>query len=242
MTLDVNPKYIGKIPSNVDAHINATTVFGNKYVAFISPKNPARQHITSNDVINVSSVSTEFNTLFQTVVSIAEKVDPVTLNETLAATAQALDGLGDRFGQSVIHGDEILADVNEQMPQIRYDTQRLADLAEVYADTSPNLWDALANAIVTARSLNEQQVNLDSALMASIGVGNNGADAFERGGPYLIRGRRGPRPVLAAARLLQPRDLVHHPQLRRSGAQGPGGARRRQRLLTEVGGDRSRRR
>ena len=75
-------------------------MFGNKYVALTSPKMPARQRISSKDVITVSAVSTEFNTLFQTVVSIAEKVDPVTLNETLSATAQALDGLGDRFGQS----------------------------------------------------------------------------------------------------------------------------------------------
>ncbi|HZA11328.1 MCE family protein, partial [Mycobacterium sp.] len=30
--------------------------------------------------------------------------------------------------------------------------------------------------------------NLDAALMASIGFGNTGADIFERGGPYLIRG------------------------------------------------------
>ena len=188
VTLNITPRYLKNIPSNIDAHIRATTVFGNKYVALTSPKTPARQRISANNVISVSSVTTEFNTLFQTVVSIAEKVDPVTLNETLSATAQALDGLGDRFGQSVIHGDEILTDVNSRMPQIRSDTQRLADLAEVYADASPNLWDALANAIVTARTVNEQQANLDAALMASIGVGNRGADVFERGGPYLTRG------------------------------------------------------
>ncbi|EUA43986.1 mce related family protein [Mycobacterium xenopi 4042] len=40
--LDVNPKYIKLIPANVDANIKATTVFGNKYVALTSPKNPAR--------------------------------------------------------------------------------------------------------------------------------------------------------------------------------------------------------
>lgn len=188
VTLDINPKYIATIPSNVEAQIKASTVFGNKYVAFKSPKSPARQSVKSTDVIQVASVSTEFNTLFQTVLSIAEKVDPVALNATLTATAEALDGLGDRFGQSLVNGNEILADVNSRMPQIRYDTQKLADLAEVYADASPDLWNALAGAIVTARTVNDQQVNLDAALMASIGVGNSGGDVFERGGPYLTRG------------------------------------------------------
>jgi phospholipid/cholesterol/gamma-HCH transport system substrate-binding protein len=187
-TLDVDPKYIHLIPANVDANIKATTVFGNKYVSFTSPKNPVKQRITSNDVIHVSSVTTEFNTLFETVVSISEKVDPVKLNETLAATAQALDGLGDRFGQSIIHGNEILADINPQMPQIRYDTQKLADLADTYANASPDLWEFLRSAVTTTRTLHEQESNIDAALMASVGFGNTGGDVFERGGPYLVRG------------------------------------------------------
>ena len=51
LSLDVNPRYLNSIPENVDASISATTVFGNKYVSFISPKNPAPQRITSADEI-----------------------------------------------------------------------------------------------------------------------------------------------------------------------------------------------
>ncbi|MBV9514102.1 MAG: MCE family protein [Mycobacteriaceae bacterium] len=187
-TLDVDPQYIKLIPKNVDAQIKATTVFGNKYVSFTSPKNPVPQRISSKDTIHVSGVTTEFNTLFETIVSISEKVDPIKLNETLSATAQALDGLGDRFGQSIIHGNEILADVNPQMPQIRYDTQKLADLADTYANASPDLWAFLRSAVTTTRTLHEEESNIDAALMASVGFGNTGADVFERGGPYLVRG------------------------------------------------------
>jgi phospholipid/cholesterol/gamma-HCH transport system substrate-binding protein len=146
------------------------------------------QRITTKDTIQVSGVTTEFNTLFETVVSISEKVDPVKLNATLAATAQALDGLGERFGQSIIHGNEILNDVNPRMGQIHDDIHKLAQLADVYADASPDLWAFLRNADTTIRTLNDQQANLDAALMASIGFGNTGADVFERGGPYLTRG------------------------------------------------------
>ncbi|WP_029111762.1 MCE family protein [Mycobacterium sp. URHB0044] len=186
--LDVDKKFVHLIPQNVDAQIKATTVFGNKYVAFSSPKNPAAQRITTNDVIDVSGVTTEFNTLFETVVSVAEKVDPVKLNQTLTATAQALDGLGERFGQSIENGNTILADVNPQMPRIRQDNQRLADLADVYANASPDLFDALEHAVTTARTLNEQQGNIDAALMASVGFGNTGGEVFEKSGPYLVRG------------------------------------------------------
>ena len=188
LTLNVKPEYVHLIPRNVDAKIEATTVFGNKYVSFKSPENPTKARVSSGDVIEVSSVTTEFNTLFETLVSISEKVDPIKLNETLSAAAQALDGLGDRFGQSIIHGNEILDDVNPRLPQLRYDNQRLADLAEIYADASPDLWAFLRSAVITAGTLNEQQANLDAALTASVGFGNTGADVFERGGPYLRRG------------------------------------------------------
>jgi len=188
ITLDVDPKYLKFIPQNVNADITATTVFGNKYISFTSPKNPTPQRITPKDIIDVTSVTTEFNTLFETVVEVAQQVDPVKLNQTLSATAEALSGLGDRFGQSIVHGNEILADVNPQMPQIRQDNRLLADLGDVYANAAPDLFDGLKNAVTTARTLNEQQGNIDQALMAAVGFGNTGGDIFERSAPYLVRG------------------------------------------------------
>jgi len=188
LTLDVNPDYFKYIPANVAADIRATTVFGNKYISFSSPKNPSPQHISSHDVIDASAVTTEFNTLFETVTSIAEQVDPIKLNQTLAATAEALSGLGDRFGQSLDNGNRILDDLNPQMPQIAEDNRLVADLADVYADASPDLWDGLDNAMTSARTFNEHSADIDEALMAAVGFADDAADSFERGGPYLVRG------------------------------------------------------
>jgi phospholipid/cholesterol/gamma-HCH transport system substrate-binding protein len=188
ITLKVDPKYFKYIPKNVNADISATTVFGNKYISFSSPKNPDAQRITPKDVIDVTSVTTEFNTLFETVVDVSQQVDPIKLNQTLSATAEALNGLGDRFGQSIVNGNEILAEVNPLMPQIRQDNKLLADLGDTYANAAPDLFDGLNNAVTTARTLNEQQGNIDQALMAAVGFGNTGGDIFERGGPYLVRG------------------------------------------------------
>ncbi|BBX96330.1 cell invasion protein [Mycobacterium lacus] len=186
--LDVDPKYITLIPANVDANIRATTVFGNKYVSLTSPRNPTPQRITAQQVIDARSVTSEFNTLFETLTSIAEKVDPVKLNLTLAATAQALTGLGDKFGQSIVNGNAILDDINPQMPQIRHDIAQLAALGDIYANAAPDLFDSLNNAVVTARTLHRQEADLDAALLAATGLGNTGADIFARGGPHLQRG------------------------------------------------------
>jgi phospholipid/cholesterol/gamma-HCH transport system substrate-binding protein len=198
-TLEVNPKYVDVIPANVHAEVVASTAFGNKYVGLLSPKNPAAQHISSSEVIDATHVTTEFNTLFETVLSIAEKVDPVKLDATLAAAAEAINGLGDKFGMSITNGNDILGDLNQRMPQIRHDVQRVTDLADVYAEASPDLWNALRNAVTTARALNDNQANLDAALLASVGLGNTTSDIFERGGQYL---RRGLHDLVPTAQLL----------------------------------------
>ncbi|KWX23391.1 MCE-family protein MCE1A, partial [Mycolicibacterium wolinskyi] len=130
LTLDVDPKYLKLIPENATAELRATTVFGNKYISFLSPENPSPERLSPSTPIQAQGVTTEFNTLFETITAISEQVDPIKLNETLTATAQALDGLGDKFGRSIVDGNDILADVNPRMPQIRRDITGLADLGE----------------------------------------------------------------------------------------------------------------
>jgi phospholipid/cholesterol/gamma-HCH transport system substrate-binding protein len=187
-TLEVYPRYLPLIPSNVNADIKATTVFGGKYVSLTTPKNPSPRKLSPQTVIDARSVTTEINTLFQTITSIAEKVDPVKLNLTLSAAAQSLAGLGDRFGQSIVNANAILDDVNPQQPQVRHDFQQLAGLGDTYANAAPDLFDFLNDAVITSRTINQQQKDLDQALLSAAGFGNTGADIFQRGGPYLARG------------------------------------------------------
>jgi phospholipid/cholesterol/gamma-HCH transport system substrate-binding protein len=110
------------------------------------------------------------------------------VNLTLSAAADALSGLGDKFGQSIVNGNAILDDVNPRMPTIRHDIQRLADLGDTYANASPDLFDFLNNAVTTVHTLHAQEKDLDQALLAATGFGNTGADILNRGGPYLARG------------------------------------------------------
>ncbi|OBG27732.1 MCE-family protein MCE1A, partial [Mycobacterium sp. 852002-51057_SCH5723018] len=187
-TLDVYPRYLHLIPANVTADVKATTVFGGKYVSLTTPRNPSPQRISPQTVIDARSVTTEINTLFQTITEIAQKVDPVKLNLTLSAAAQSLAGLGDRFGQSIVNANAVLDDVNPQLPQARHDVQQLAGLGDTYANAAPDLFDFLNNAVITSRTLNQQQKDLDQALLSAAGFGNTGADIFNRGGPYLARG------------------------------------------------------
>ncbi|HRD12521.1 MAG TPA: MCE family protein [Mycobacterium sp.] len=222
ITMNVNPRYLAMMPANVDADIRATTIFGNKYVALSSPRNPVRARLSSSDVIRTSTVTTEFNTLFETLTSISEKVDPVKLNVTLSAAAEALSGLGSKFGQSIVNGNAILDDINPQMGQIRYDVQRLNELAQVYTAASPDLFTALDNAVTTAQTLNQQRGDLDAALLASIGFGNTAGDIFERAAPYLVRGQAD---LVPSAQLLDKYSPEFYCSLRNIAEVGPAALR-----------------
>lgn len=184
--LDVSPKYLELIPVNVVSAITASTVFGGKYVALSSPKDPGAP-ITSADVIDVRSVSTEINTVFETLTSIARSVDPIKLNLTLSAAAEALAGQGDKFGASLVNGDKVLDNLNPQMDQLHHDVRQLTQIADVVGDASPDLWNLLSNLTTTARTATEQQKDLDAVLLAATGFANAGTDVLEESRPHLVQ-------------------------------------------------------
>lgn len=186
-TLEVDPKFLPLIPKNVQGDIEATTIFGNKYVSLTSPKSPDADRISSKDTIDARNVTTEFNTIFETVTSLAEKIDPVKLNLTLSATAEALTGLGGKLGETLVNTNVALDNLNPRLGRLQYGMQRLADVADIYTGAGPDFWDSLDNALTTVRTLNHQQGDLDATLLGAIGFGNTAADVFERGAPYLVR-------------------------------------------------------
>lgn len=160
----------------MSADINASTVFGNKYVALRSPEDPSPQRVSAGSEITGTWVSTEFNTLFETIMAIAERVDPVQLNQTLTAAAQALGGMGATFGESLTDGNAILERLNAQMPQFRRDVRGLAELADIYAGAAPDLFDGLAAAAQTAGTLHDERAAVDGALMSAIGFSGTAGD------------------------------------------------------------------
>ena len=185
---EINKKYQTLIPKNVKASVDASTIFGNKFIALSSPENPDKQRVTSKDTVMISNVTTEWNTLFETIVSLSEKVDPVKLNLTLSATAEALTGMGSKLGNALIQANDALDALNPQLPALRYDMQQLAAFADILnGGAANNLLDSLDNVSITARTINDVRRELDVALLSAAGFGNTGAEIFEKGAPYLVR-------------------------------------------------------
>ena len=178
LTLDVDPRYLKFIPANVVAEIRATTMFGNKYIR------SAHRKIYHTDNIErprpgrrIVGEQQELDTRVETVTAIAEQVDPIKLDATLTATADALTGLGDGFGNSLISvGNRILEDLNGEMLQIRY--AGYPEVWPIWPTSTPTRhrgWGmACRTRSETARTFNDHSGGIDSALMASIGFAGDG--------------------------------------------------------------------
>ena len=168
--LDLDPLMLSMIPANVAVDIKSTTVFGAKYVNLIVPQNPSADTITAGTVISADSVTVEFNTLFQHLSDVLQKLEPEKLNATLGAVSSALRGRGEELGSLLEDTDSYLTTMNPSLPALQHDLSAAAVVTNVYADATPDLMRVLDNATATSNTIVSEQANLDMLLINVTGL------------------------------------------------------------------------
>lgn len=160
--LGLSPRQARRIPANVTVEIRPTTLFGQKYVQLDDPRSGARGSLRSGAVIPASRVTTnvELQHVLATLFPLLRSIRPADLDATLYALATALDGRGERLGETIDELDSYLGALNAKMPTLRRDLQLLAQVSDTYALAAPDLVTLLANATVTARTVTDQRDQL----------------------------------------------------------------------------------
>jgi phospholipid/cholesterol/gamma-HCH transport system substrate-binding protein len=166
------------IPSNAAVHIASSTVFGAKSVEFIPPKSPSPSALRPGAHLAVSAVSLEVNTLFQSLIGLLQKIDPVELNGTLGALAEGLRGHGKDLGGVLSGLNTLTQQLNPKLPALQQDFRRTAAVANIYADAAPDLVTVFNNTPTIARTVVDEQTNLNTALLSAIGLSNNAYDTL----------------------------------------------------------------
>jgi phospholipid/cholesterol/gamma-HCH transport system substrate-binding protein len=156
-------------------------VFGAKSVEFIAPEQPTCGSLRPGATVEAQSVQLEANTLFQTLIDVLHKIDPVHLNATLSAIAEGLRGHGDDFGASLAGLNQYLAQLNPKLPTVESDFAQTATVANIYGDAAPDLVTLIDNAPTIANTIVDEQDNLDAALLAATGLANEGSATLEPG-------------------------------------------------------------
>lgn len=178
LNLDMQPSQMHLIPANVLVDIASTSVFGAKFVELLPPEEPSPQHLQPGAVLQNKQVTIEINTVFQQLQSLLSSIDPAKLNETLGAIASAVNGRGHKIGQSLSDFDAFLAKQEPSLPALSHDLEALPVVSNAYADAAPHLLSTIDNTIKVSKTLVDEQQNLDTFLLSSIGLANTGNDVL----------------------------------------------------------------
>jgi virulence factor Mce-like protein len=176
--LAMDPSQLHLIPSNVLVDIASTTVFGAKFVQLVPPANPSPQPMKPGQVLDAKSVTVEINTVFEELSSVLSRIQPEKLNETLGAIATAVNGRGEKIGQTLSDLDEFLAKTYSSLDGLRHDLSVAPHVFNAYSDAAPDLLDTAKNATRISQTIVEEQNNLDAFLVSSIGLADIGNDVI----------------------------------------------------------------
>ena len=179
LTLAIKGNQLRYVPSNAPVRIASTTVFGAKSVDFLSPEQPSGASLRPGATVAAQAVQLEANTLFQTLIDVLHKVDPINLNATLSAIAEGLRGHGDDFGASVTGLNRYLAQLNPKLPTLESDIAQTATVANIYGDAGPDLVTVVNNLPTINNTIIDEQENLNATLLAAIGLANDGYSTLE---------------------------------------------------------------
>jgi len=190
--LGLEPGAARNIPDNVSVEIRPTTLFGQKYVSLIDPADPSSQPLRNGSVIPASRVTTnvELQQVLANLFPLLRSIRPADLNTTLYALATALQGRGEKLGQTVEQLDSYLGAMNEQLPTLRKDLELLADVSNTYALAAPDLVDLLRNATTTARTVSEKSEQLSGFFTDLTAVSGTARDILARNGDDIVEESR----------------------------------------------------
>ncbi|MGW4227691.1 MCE family protein [Streptomyces sp. NPDC004980] len=162
LTLAIRPDRLGRIPADVTAQMLPTTLFGERFVALVPPPVPSARTLRAGDVIpqDRSSNAIELEEVLSNVLPMLTAVQPQKLAATLNAVSQALQGRGDKLGDTLVTLDAHLKEFNPHLPTLNADIKELVKVSTLYADAAPDVLDALTDFTTTSGTLAEQQAEL----------------------------------------------------------------------------------
>ncbi|MFE3900088.1 MCE family protein [Streptomyces sp. NPDC059153] len=198
LTLAIQPGKLDRIPADVTAQMLPTTLFGERFVALVPPEIPSVQSLKAGAVIpqDRSSNAIELEQVLDNVLPLLTAVQPQKLSATLTAVSQALEGRGDKLGETLVTLDAHLKKLNPQLPKLNADIKELVKVSTVYADAAPDVLDALTDFTTTSGTLAEQQAGLADLYGSTTASAQDATTFLRKNKDNLIRLSATGRPTL----------------------------------------------
>ncbi|MFE0202187.1 MCE family protein [Streptomyces sp. NPDC058985] len=198
LTLAMKPGSLDRVPSDVRAQMLPTTLFGERFVALVPPQNPSPEPLAAGAVVpqDRSANAIELQQVLDDVLPMLTAVQPQKLAATLSAVSQALEGRGERLGETLSLLDDHLAEFNPNLPALNRDLKELVKVSHVYADAAPDIITALTDFTTTSGTLAEQEAELAATLGATTRTSEDVTAFLRKNQDNIIRLSATSRPTL----------------------------------------------
>jgi phospholipid/cholesterol/gamma-HCH transport system substrate-binding protein len=179
LELAIQPGMVPGLPANVTAEMLPTTLFGERYVDLLIPRNPSVARLTAGSVIrqNHAADSVELEHVLNNLLPLLQASEPDKLSVTLTAIAQGLQGRGKELGQTLVQLSSFLHRYNPNLPALDKDIKELAGVVKNLNSAAPNLLQALNDFTVTNETIASERASF-SALYATVTTASNDIQAF----------------------------------------------------------------
>ena len=195
--LGIDPDQIDSIPADVTGAIVPKTLFGEKYVSLVVPRDPSSQPLRPGATVRTTAIPTEVQKVLADLYPLLRTVQPADLNTTLNAISTALEGRGDELGQDLVTVDHYLRRINPQIPALVQDLRLTTRVSDTYADVTPELAQILRNTIKTTGTLQDRHQQLQTLFTDVTSFSDTAHDFLRDNGDNIIRLGRVSRPTAA---------------------------------------------
>ena len=159
LDLELDPAQAARIPGNVTASLRPESLFGERYVALVSPSNPVPRAIQAGAVItrDRSSSTIQVEQVFNNLLPLLTAVRPAEIASTLGAISQGLSGRGAQLGDTISLLHTYLSQLNPALPDLTTDLRELPGVTDTYRKAAPDLIVGLKNLTTTTRTLQDKR-------------------------------------------------------------------------------------
>ena len=159
LQLALQPDKVPLIPANVTAELLPTTLFGERYVDLVLPKDPVAARLDQGSTIDQdhSSSAIELEKVLKDLLPMLQAVAPQKLSVTLTAISQALAGRGTELGQTLDAINTYLNQMNPELPQIDSDISQLVTVTNNYSQSFPDIVQAMSDFTKTSQTVVDEQ-------------------------------------------------------------------------------------
>ncbi|WP_163506953.1 MCE family protein [Fodinicola acaciae] len=200
LVIRLRPAAVDAIPANVQVRLLPRTVFGQAYVDLVTPQSGPHGELRDGSILraDMSAETIQLYQAFNRIYDLLTALQPAQLDAALTAVADAVRGRGDDLGTTIAELDTLTRQLRPTIQSVGPNLRALATLSEQLAQSAPDAFHALDDAVAISAVIVQKQQSLRQLLSAGTSLADESDRLLGDNSGRLIQLVRLTGPTLAA--------------------------------------------